>query len=178
MPDATAPSFGDLLRAFRLAAGLSQEALAAAAGVSRRAVSDLERGPRRAPYPDTLRRLAAALRLDDADRARLAAALPDRGRAPAPAPPPAATPRRAAFPADASAFVGRERELAEVAALLAATRLLTLTGAGGVGKTRLALAAARAVQPDYPDGVWLVELAALADPALAPQAVAGVSIRG
>jgi predicted ATPase/DNA-binding XRE family transcriptional regulator len=164
MPDATAPSFGDLLRSYRRAAGLSQEALAEAAGVSRRAVSDLERGPRRAPYPDTLRRLTEALRLDDADRARLGAALTEPNRRP--------VPRPLMLPADVSRFVGRERELAALGSLLPTTRLLTLTGAGGCGKSRLALALARRAADDYPDGVRLVELAALADPALVPQAVA------
>ena len=76
------------------------------------------------------------------------------------------------LPLQLTSFVGRERELAEVAALLAAHRLVTLTGAGGTGKTRLALQAAADALEAYPDGVWLAELAALADPALVPQAVA------
>jgi predicted ATPase/transcriptional regulator with XRE-family HTH domain len=76
------------------------------------------------------------------------------------------------LPAPLTSFVGREWEMAEVARLLATTRLLTLTGAGGVGKTRLALEAAAAALPAYPDGAWLVEFGAMADPALVPQAVA------
>jgi non-specific serine/threonine protein kinase len=76
------------------------------------------------------------------------------------------------LPHPVTSFVGRERELATMRELVAAHRLVSLTGAGGVGKTRLALEAAGALRPAYPDGVWLAELAALADPALVPQAVA------
>src|SRR5262245_31766059 len=76
------------------------------------------------------------------------------------------------LPLQLTSFVGRERELAEVAGLLGAHRLVTLTGVGGTGKTRLALQAAADALPAYPDGVWLVELAALRDPGLVPQAVA------
>jgi non-specific serine/threonine protein kinase len=75
------------------------------------------------------------------------------------------------LPSELSSFVGRERELAEVERLLEEVRLLTLTGSGGCGKTRLALAAGERVE-GFGDGVWLVELASLADPSLVPQAVA------
>ncbi len=61
------------------------------------------------------------------------------------------------LPLALTSFIGREQERAELTRLLGQTRLVTLTGAGGVGKTRLALAVAEAVQADYPDGVWLVE---------------------
>lgn len=71
-----------------------------------------------------------------------------------------------------TSFVGREREIAEIQHLLGTTRLLTLTGAGGVGKTRLALQVGAALQEAFADGVWLVELAALADPNLVPHTVA------
>jgi predicted ATPase/class 3 adenylate cyclase len=76
------------------------------------------------------------------------------------------------LPLQLTSFVGREREIAEVTRLLASTRLLTLTGTGGSGKTRLALQVAADLVDAYPDGVWLAELAPLADPDLAPQAVA------
>ncbi|MFL5805417.1 MAG: ATP-binding protein [Roseiflexaceae bacterium] len=86
----------------------------------------------------------------------------------------AAGDRRHNLPIALTSFIGRARERAEVQRLLAITRLLTLTGAGGCGKTRLALAVANELVADYPDGVWLVELGALADPTLVPQAVAAV----
>src|SRR5512146_316263 len=77
------------------------------------------------------------------------------------------------LPLALTSFVGRKRELAEVKSLLTSTRLLTLTGPGGCGKTRLALAVADELLPEFDDGVWLVELAALNDPTLVPQTVAG-----
>jgi DNA-binding SARP family transcriptional activator len=76
------------------------------------------------------------------------------------------------LPATRTSFVGREREMLELKRELAMTRLLTLTGAGGSGKTRLALEVARDLVGAYPDGVWLVELAPLSEGKLAPQAVA------
>jgi predicted ATPase/DNA-binding SARP family transcriptional activator/DNA-binding CsgD family transcriptional regulator len=76
------------------------------------------------------------------------------------------------LPATRTSFVGREREMVELKRLLTMTRLLTLAGAGGSGKTRLALEVARDLVGLYPDGVWLVELAALTQGALVPQVVA------
>jgi predicted ATPase/DNA-binding SARP family transcriptional activator/DNA-binding CsgD family transcriptional regulator len=76
------------------------------------------------------------------------------------------------LPTPKTSFVGRERELVELKRALAMTRLLTLTGTGGCGKTRLALEVAKDLVSAYPDGVWLVELAPLSDPALVPDAVA------
>ena len=77
------------------------------------------------------------------------------------------------LPTPLTSFIGRERDMAEIQRLLATSRLLTLTGAGGCGKTRLALEVARGVTEEYPDGVWLVDLAALPDPALVPATVVG-----
>ncbi|HVS07154.1 MAG TPA: LuxR C-terminal-related transcriptional regulator [Candidatus Dormibacteraeota bacterium] len=74
-------------------------------------------------------------------------------------------------PAELTSFVGRRRELAEIKERLRASRLVTLTGPGGVGKTRLALRAATELARAFPDGVWLVELAAIEDPPLVTQAV-------
>ncbi len=73
-----------------------------------------------------------------------------------------------------NSFIGRERELVDLQALLARQRLVTLIGLGGIGKTRLSMQLAAQVLDDYPDGVWFVELAPLADPQLVPQAVASV----
>jgi len=78
------------------------------------------------------------------------------------------------LPVQLTHFVGRERELDEVRALVSAERLVTLTGPGGTGKTRLALGVAADLSPLFGDGVWLVELAPLADPALVTQTVASV----
>jgi predicted ATPase/DNA-binding SARP family transcriptional activator len=76
------------------------------------------------------------------------------------------------LPPQLTSFVGRERELAELDRLLDRARLVTLTGPGGVGKSRLALQAAAARAPRLPDGAWLVDLGALRDPALVAQSVA------
>ena len=78
------------------------------------------------------------------------------------------------LPQQATYFIGREKQVEEVKALLARTRLLTLVGAGGSGKTRLSLQVAADLLDGQGDGVWLVELAALSDPALVPQAAADV----
>jgi len=75
------------------------------------------------------------------------------------------------LPADLTSFVGRRPELREVKRLLTTTRLLTLTGSGGVGKTRLALRAAAEMSRGFPDGAWLVQLAPIHDPLLVTQAV-------
>jgi predicted ATPase/class 3 adenylate cyclase len=76
------------------------------------------------------------------------------------------------LPVELSVFVGRERELATVAGLLRSARMVTLTGVGGVGKTRLALQVAAGMTDEFPGGAWLVELAPLIDPALVASTVA------
>jgi predicted ATPase/DNA-binding SARP family transcriptional activator len=78
------------------------------------------------------------------------------------------------LPAQPNAFVGRRRELDELVELVASggVRLVTLTGPGGVGKTRLVLAVAERLAPSFADGIWFVDLAPLADPALLPTAIA------
>ncbi len=78
------------------------------------------------------------------------------------------------LPMQLTSFIGREREVAELKRLLTTARLITLTGVGGSGKTRLALQVAAEVLEDYPHGAWVAELAALTDPALVPQTIASV----
>jgi non-specific serine/threonine protein kinase len=182
----SAATFGRRLRACRVAAGLSQEELAERAGLSVRGISDLERDARRTPQRQTLHRLVQALGLGPEAAAHLAAPVRRARRRVAPGAqgPPGgaggtvadATPR---LPAPLTSFVGRERELAEVSRLLAAHPLVTLTGPGGIGKTRLAVQVAAGAPAVHRDGVWLVELGALADPTLVPEAVAvAVGVRG
>ena len=78
------------------------------------------------------------------------------------------------LPQQITSFVGRERAVAEARDLLTRTRLLTLVGVGGLGKTRLSLQVGAEVLDDFPDGVWFVELAPVSDARLVPQAVASV----
>ena len=84
------------------------------------------------------------------------------------------TGRRTNLPESLTSFIGRERELVEIKRLLPDTRLLTVVGVGGIGKTRLALQVAAEVMDAYRDGVWLVELGAISDPSLVPTSVARV----
>jgi predicted ATPase/class 3 adenylate cyclase len=78
------------------------------------------------------------------------------------------------LPRQLTTFIGREREIADIKALAIRAGLMTLTGSGGSGKTRLALQVAAELLEQFPDGVWFVELAALVDPDLVPQSVASV----
>jgi len=78
------------------------------------------------------------------------------------------------LPQPLTSFIGREKQIAEIRTLLDCSRLLTLTGSGGCGKTRLAIQVAAGLLDSYPDGVWLVELAATVDPGHVPQTVASV----
>jgi non-specific serine/threonine protein kinase len=167
-------SFGALLRHYRALAGLTQEERAERARLSARGISALESGERTAPRRDTVHLLAEALGLDEPRHAAFAAAARPRRAAggAAGATVPASLPGASNLPLPLTSFVGRVSELARVRDLLETARLLTLTGAGGSGKTRLALEVAGQVRGHYPDGVWLVELAVLSDPALVPLAVA------
>jgi predicted ATPase/DNA-binding SARP family transcriptional activator/DNA-binding CsgD family transcriptional regulator len=163
-----------------------RELMAVLAGAGRRSEA-------LAQYAACRRALAEELGVEpDAETAALAervrAGLIERAPDAAPGTPPAPSPARVPsnLPAPPTPLIGREREAAALADLLCQEdlRLVTLTGAGGCGKTRLALHVAADLRdrrgqagrsgpaPSFPDGVWLVELAPLADPALVPQAVA------
>jgi len=141
--------FGDLLRRHRRRVGLSQEALAEVAGLSRRGVADLERGARRFPYPDTVRRLADALELDTSDREVFVGACRQGPRAK----------RRHVLPIEPTPIVGRDRELAHVIRLAKESRLLTLTGTGGIGKSRLVTELAHRTESQFAEGAAITDLA-------------------
>ena len=160
MAEQGAPGFGGLLRQLRADAGLTQEELAGAAGLSPRSISDLERGINLTARKDTARLLADALNLAGPQRALFEAAA--RGRATAAAVLAAHGPlitRPKNLPVQLTPFVGREDDIAAVRQAVAAARLVTLTGAGGIGKTRLALQAAAGLPDAFPDGLWWVALA-------------------
>lgn len=167
-------SFGELLQRLRSAAALSQDALAERAGLSRHGISDLERGARLIPRLETVRLLADGLELGDDDRlALLAAARPALlGHGPTAADPALPTP----VPTPLTRFIGREAELAALQGRLQddEVRLLTLTGPGGVGKTRLAIGVATTLRDAYPDGVVFVDLTPLTDAALVVPTIAAV----
>jgi predicted ATPase/DNA-binding XRE family transcriptional regulator len=161
---------GSLLRRHREAAGLTQEELADRAGVSTRAISDIERGLRSRIYPDTARRIGAALGLTNDERDGFLDVA--RGRRGAPRET-ASDPHH--VPRPLTPLVGRDRELRDLVDALGrttATRLVTITGLGGIGKTRLALAAAAELEPDYRGRVYFLPVAANQDPADLTSAVA------
>ena len=193
-------TFGGLLRQLRTDAGLTQEELAEAAGLSPRSVSDLERGINLTARKDTARLLAGALNLTGPARAEFEAVARGRssasgagiGRVAATSRTPrcdgardtgrqpelrkrpiVGTPEGVhGFAPALTSFIGRAKAVSEVAGLLADYRLVTVTGPGGAGKTRLAGQVAEQVVGRFAEGVWLAELAAVRDPALVPAAVA------
>jgi predicted ATPase/DNA-binding XRE family transcriptional regulator len=162
-------SFGAQLKAFREAAGFTQEELATISGLSVHAVSALERGQRRKPHVETLRALSAALDLSNASRdALLAEARASANNATADAL------TSALLPLSLTAFHGRDADVQTLRRWLAepGARLITLTGPGGCGKTRLALEVARAIAAEGTGRVVFVALAAILNPAFVASAIA------
>ena len=188
MTEQPALAFAGLLRQLRSEAKLTQEDLAEAAGVSTRSVSDLERGINRTARKDTAGLLADALSLTGQPRVLFIAAA--RGRAPAEdvlaairgqaaegieAVQPVA---RHNLPAPLTSFLDRTEVLARLEALLGQARLVTLTGTGGAGKTRLAVECAIRLVGQFPDGVWLADLAGIASHTLvAAQVMEALGVR-
>jgi predicted ATPase/DNA-binding XRE family transcriptional regulator len=166
------PHFGALLRLYRLEAGLTQQDLAERAKLSVEAIGALERGTRTRPHRETVDMLVTALALTPESEALLKGAVgianPSIQRERADAAP--GSPR-SNLPQPLTSFVGRERDVGEVSALLREHRLVTIVGSGGVGKTRVAVRIGTDALDGFPDGVWLVDLASLVDPGLLPAAI-------
>jgi predicted ATPase/DNA-binding CsgD family transcriptional regulator len=163
------------LRRRRRALGLTQAQLAERLAVSANTVARWERGELRLGHPRQVARTLARLERTSQRSARQQDQKhPARGIHHDPEPPPAAIlgRRRHNLPAELSSFVGREAELNQLTDRLHTARVLTLTGPGGVGKTRLALRAAADLVDSFGDGVFFVPLAPLVDPELVPSAIA------
>lgn len=162
-------AFGAQLRALRQAAGFTQDELATIAGLSVHAISALERGQRQRPHIDTVRALSAALDLSDAIRDALLASA--RGAAPNAA---RGEPGHMSLPLSLTSLLGREDDVQTLALWLSDpdVRLVTLTGPGGVGKTRLALEVARVVAANTQTRVFFVGLASVSAAAFVASAIA------
>ncbi len=165
-------TFADLLRHLRTSASLSQEELAERAGLSLRGISDLERGVRRTPHLSTVRLLADALELSPVDRQALFATARPQKLADSHA---GSAFGHVPFPVPLTSLIGREQELFELITLLEHdnTRLVTLNGPGGSGKTRLALEVATHLRGTFRDGVAFVDLAPLRDAQFVLPTIAG-----
>src|SRR5262249_19746293 len=156
-------SFAGLLRQLQAEARLTQEELAEAAQLSPRSVSDLERGISRTARKETALLLADALGLAGPVRVVFVAAARGEASAAEVQAPGLGRPwpARHNLPAPLTSLGGREQDLARLEGLPGRARLVTLTGPGGAGKTRLALELAAGVPGRFPDGAWLVDLASL-----------------
>jgi predicted ATPase/DNA-binding XRE family transcriptional regulator len=169
-------SFGELLREYRVAAGLTQEALAERAQMSLATVGKLERGESQRPYRATVALLADALSLSANERGDLERAALHHGPPDDPGPARGAQ-SRSNLPLQLSSFVGREGDLARIGEMLAASRIVTLIGTGGVGKTRLALRVAElsiasGALNSYFDSIWFVDLSRVAEAQMVTTAIA------
>lgn len=154
--------FGALLRQFRTDERLSQEELAARAGMSVRGLSDLERGVRRLPHKRTAIALVDALHLTDEARTRFLAAA--RGLSPLPTQASGSAAHPSNLPEFLTPLIGRESMVSDVATLFrdGKARLVTLLGPAGIGKTRVSVQIATSLLPDFADGAHFVPLAASA----------------
>jgi len=171
-------SFGEWLKRRRSALGLTQEQLALKINCSTSALRKFESEERR-PSAEIVEQLADIFSIPQEERNSFlrfargdwqAISGGDAGETPWRASKADAVPR-SNLPASTTSFIGREKELGEIVRLVAKDRLVTLAGAGGIGKTRLSLKAAQELLNAFPDGVWFIELAPLSDPALIPQAM-------
>lgn len=162
----TSREFGDLLRRYREAAGCSQEELAVRSGLSARGISDLERGLRTKPRLETVRLLALGLELDAAELAEFLTARNANEDA--------SWQALSRLPHPTTSFIGRRDELEIISALLtdSAARSITLVGPGGVGKTRIAIEIAHALQSQFPGGALFLNLAPVAHAGLVLPALA------
>jgi predicted ATPase/DNA-binding XRE family transcriptional regulator len=161
--------FGTLLKRYRIAAGLTQEALGARANVSARTIADLERGISRIPRHETLALLLEALSVTEQQRALLLSTIRPEMTV--------STPRIHSMsppPIPPTVLIGREQEMARAMTFLQrdGVRLLTLTGPSGVGKTRLGIQLAQDLGERFEDGVVFLALAPLRDPSLLPATLA------
>lgn len=164
-------AFGALLRRLRIEAGLSQAALAEAAGISASAIGAYEQGVHASPHRETIRLIAEALHLDAGGRL----ALEQAGRRPAkPGSMHAARDLIGNLPLERSSFVGRSDEIRDTARLIGQHRLVTIVGPGGVGKTRLAQRVAADESAKRADGNWFFDFAAIEHPEFVLSTIAAV----
>ncbi len=171
MPRSSTATFGALLRQYRLAAGLTQEGLAERAGLSVHGIQKLERGATH-PFRDTAQRLEVALQLEPDDRALFLAAVRPVRRHGVLSPRTSGGAAHHNLPIPTTTFVPRQGEIERVIQRVDEARLLTITGSGGCGKTRLAVEVGRQLVSEFDDGVWLVDLAPLADASLLARTIA------